>query len=95
MKGELDRTKAELTDYKVEDEEWRAQEKKAFLELEEFFNILGSCSSIMFEYGLWSYPTIQRGRLPSEGAPSDFLKLSKPLDNLPEEAPFVFLFLCL
>lgn len=83
---ELERAKAELTNYKAEEEGRKTREKKAFLELEEFFNLLGSRAAIMFEYCFDKVvQQFKEVAYPPKGITFDFLNLSRALNNLPEK----------
>lgn len=89
LRSELKKTKVELTElnnYKAKEEERRAQEKEDFLKLKEFFELLGSRATIMFEYGFnGAVQQFKEASYSLEGASSNFLNLSKDLDSLPEE----------
>lgn len=63
---ELEQVKAKLADYWAGVEGRRAQDKKTFLESEEFFDLLCSRSIVLFQYGFeGGHSTIQGGGLSS------------------------------
>lgn len=55
------------------------QDKKTFLDLEEFYSLLGDRAAIMFEYGFdRAVAQFKKASYPPEGSPSDFINLLKP-----------------
>lgn len=86
LRSELERVKVELTNYKTGEEERQVQEKKDFLELEDFFDILGNHPTFMFKHGFnKAIQQLKEVGYPHKGAPSDFINLSNGLDSLLEE----------
>lgn len=78
--------KVELVDHKPGEEQCWAQEKKAFLESEEFFDFLGSHSVVLFEYDFeGATQRFKEVGCPPERMPPNFLDLHKALDNIPQE----------
>lgn len=78
--------KVELVNYRAREKGWQVQEKKAILESEEFFDLLGNFSITLFEYGFegGTQQLNETGYPPEEASP-DFLDLHKALVSTPQE----------